>query len=293
MPVDKTIKVGDRANKGPITPIILTNDWTMEWGLKVPVTARNLNNHSVVALKDGLHGFYVYKISCKCGNVQRSGLESLIKVGRSAAPVKPPTNAKEDGTITRGGIRERLLSYPQSYSMNDTELLMVILFSHRTHAMAFESTIKGDLKRIPNAKAAGEEWFDSKYEKEVIEIINEHRAEQREKYTETPRSTPAPEQRDAAPGGSGGSGGSGVVAGRITRATPPPPAQPNRAAATGRVYPSKPPPPRTASLELKKKYAKNAAMKIRNQAERDGKPEAYQKEVYKTVMDKWTAYYGI
>jgi hypothetical protein len=46
-------------------------------------------------------------------------------------------------------------------------------------------------------------------------------------------------------------------------------------------------------LELKKKYAKNAAMKIRNQAERDGKSDAYQKEVYKTVMDKWNAYYGI
>ena len=288
MPVDKSLKVGDRANKGPITPIILTKDWTMEWGQKVPVTARNLNNHSVVALKDGLHGFYVYKISCKCSNVQRSGLESLIKVGRSAAPVKAPKDAKEDGTITRGGIRERLLSYPQSYSMNDTELLMVILFSHRTHAMAFESTIKGDLRRIPNAKAAGEEWFDSKYEKEVIEIINEHRAEQREKYTETPRSTPPP---TSAAGGSGGSGGSGVVVGRIARTTPPP-AQP-RTSATKRVYVSKPPPPRTASLELKKKYAKNAAMKLRQQAERDGKPDVFQKEVYKKEIDKWNAYYGI
>ena len=282
MPVDKTLKVGDRANKGPITPIILTNDWTMEWGQKVPVTARNLNNHAVVALKDGLHGFYVYKISCKCGNVQRSGLESLIKVGRSAAPVKAPTNAKEDGTIARGGIRERLMSYPQSYSMNDTELLMVILFSHRTHAMAFESTIKGDLRRIPNAKAAGEEWFDSKYEKEVIEIINEHRAEQREKYTETPRSTPAPTAAPAA-----------APAAAPTRAQRSPSAQVQRTAATGRVYPSKPPPPRTASLDVKKKFVKNSAMKLRNPAERDGKTDAYQKEVYKKEVDKWNAYYGL
>ena len=34
-------------------------------------------------------------------------------------------------------------------------------------------------------------------------------------------------------------------------------------------------------------------MKIRNQAERDGKSVQYQKEVYKKEMDKWTAYYGL
>jgi hypothetical protein len=300
MPVDKSLKVGDRANEGP-HPIVINRDWTMEWGQKINVHARNKNNDDVNALKDGMHGFYVYKISCKCDDVQRSGLESLIKVGRSAAPVKAPKDAKEDGSVMYGGIRERLLSYPINYSMNDTELLMVLLFHYRTQAMNFESTIKGKLKKTKKYKAIGTEWFDAKYETEILAAIAEYREELKKKYVPTPRSTPVPEsQTPAAPraspaprgsggaGGSGSNGGSGVVTGTVRASTPQVTAQKLRSGPK-----SKPAPPQSASLDVKKKYVKNAAQKVHNQAKRDGKTDAYAKEVYRKETDKWNAYYGL
>jgi len=315
MPVDKTLKVGDRANESPHPPIILNRDWTMEWGQKITVHARNKDNDDVEALKDGMHGFYVYKISCKCDNKQRSGLESLIKIGRSAAPGKAPKDAKEDGTVDYGGIRSRLITYPQNYSMNDTQLLMVLLFKHRTHAMNFESTIKGKLKKSKKYKGVGTEWFDAKYEKDILDIITDYREEQKKKYVPTPGSTPAPEaapqpspSSGARAGGSGNSGGRGVVVGTGTLTTvaqaesrqlrnhisrSPSPQVLARTSATGRIYQSRPPPPQTASLADKKKFAKLQGMKKRTQLDRDNKTAAEIRQGDFDEQNKWYRYYGL
>jgi len=270
MPVDKSLKVGDRANEGPEAPIILTSDWLKDWGQIVPVRARNKDNDEVEGLKDGLNGFYVYKISCKCDGVQRSGLESVIKIGRSAAPVKQPKNTKEDGTLEYGGIRERLRSYPMNYSMNDTELLMVILFHYTKQAQNFESTIKNKLNKTRKYKAVGKEWFDAKYEKEIMETIKDHIDWLKRNYRPTVSRSATPAPAPAPP-----------------RVTPPPPER-------VRSGPKpKPAPPVSAPVDKKKAYVKNAAMKVRNQAIRDGKPAAFIAEAYRKEQDKWNAHYGL
>jgi len=302
MPVDLELKVGDRANNIGHPPIIITDDYLRRWGQELNIHARNTANEDVEGLKTGMHGFYVYKVSCKCDSVQRSGVESVIKVGRSAAPKKADKDVKIDGSLEYGGLKARLLSYPVNYSMVDTELLMVIIFNFKGHVENFESSIKSILNSHKKYKAVGTEWFDAKYETKIMEHIEEHRGELKQKYRPTPASSPAPgpsPPRAAAPsaprrtptpgaGGSGNTGGPGVVHGTGSLATAPQ-AQPRSA----RVYQSKPPPPRTASLDVKKKYVKNAAMKLRRQADRDGKTDAYQKEIYKKETDKWNAYYGL
>ena len=94
--------------------IKLNSDWTKPWGQVIPVTARNRDNHEILTLREELHGFYAYKISCECEGVQRSGLPSVIKIGRSAG--------------NEGGLKARLQSYPVSHSMNDITLLKVVVF---------------------------------------------------------------------------------------------------------------------------------------------------------------------
>ena len=85
--------------------IRLSADWTKPWGQVIPVTARNNDNHEVLTLREELHGFYAYKISCDCEDVQRTSLPSVIKIGRS--------------TGDAGGLKSRLQSYPVTHSMND------------------------------------------------------------------------------------------------------------------------------------------------------------------------------
>ena len=238
-------------------PIKLTSDWTKPWGQVIPVTARNNDNNEILTLREELHGFYAYKISCECPEVQRSGLPSVIKIGRSAGD--------------SGGLKSRLQSYPVTHSMNDVTLLKVIVFKTAKHAAEFEKHVKQALLSRGILHVAGYEWFAASQQSEIIGAVNDVRDELK---SVTPRS------RSATP----------------TAAPAPAPAATPALVFTARPRTGpkpKPAPPRSAPVAVKKAYVKNAAMKVRNQAIRDGKSAAYAAEAFKKEKEKWEAYYGI
>lgn len=153
------MKVGDLIGSGRKGEIRLSAAWETEAGQKVPVKLRNADTGDIVSLVDKLHGFYVYRISCECDG-KRSGVPSVIKVGRSM-----------------NDLRQRLLSFPGNYSMNDVKLLKVIIFKRAGDAQSFETGVKRALrvKKIVPA-TGGYEWFPATQQAEIMAAIKEYRA---------------------------------------------------------------------------------------------------------------------
>jgi len=194
-------------------PIKLSADWAKPWGQVIPVTAHNNDNHEILTLREELHGFYAYKISCECEEVQRSGFPSVIKIGRSAG--------------NSGGLKARLQSYPLSHSMNDITLLKVIVFKMAKHAAEFEKHVKQALLSRGIIQVAGYEWFRSSHQNELISIVNDVRDELKglepRSRSATPAAAPAaPAAAAPVAGGRGGRGGAGAGRGNgeyVNRAT--------------------------------------------------------------------------
>jgi len=176
-------------------PIRLSTDWTKPWGQVIPVTARNNDNHEILTLREELHGFYAYKISCDCEGMERSGLPSVIKIGRSAS--------------NTGGIKSRLQSYPVSHSMNDITLLKVIVFKTAKHAAEFEKHIKQALLSRGIIHVVGYEWFAASHQSELVSIINDIRDELKSLEPRSRSATPQAGPSSTPVGRGGGRGGRG------------------------------------------------------------------------------------
>lgn len=151
------MKVGDLIGSGSKGEIRLTADWDSARGQKIAVKARNANTADIVSLVDKLNGFYVYRISCDCEG-RRSALPSVIKIGRSM-----------------NDLRQRLLSFPNNYSMNDVKLLKVFVFKKAIDAQKFETGVKRVLRARKIVPPAGYEWYSAEKEKDILKHIKEFR----------------------------------------------------------------------------------------------------------------------
>ena len=152
------MKVGDLIGSGRKGEIRLSADWETAAGQKIAVTARNAETGDIVSLVDKLNGFCVYRISCDCEG-RRSGVPSVIKVGRSM-----------------NDLRQRLLSFPANYSMNDVKLLKVFIFKRAADAQSFETGVKRVLrsKKIVPA-TGGYEWFPATQQADIMGAIKAYR----------------------------------------------------------------------------------------------------------------------
>ena len=152
------MKVGDLIGSGRKGEIRLSADWETAAGQKVPVKLRNADTGDIVSLVDKLHGFYVYRISCDCEG-RRSGVPSVIKVGRSM-----------------NDLRQRLLSFPGNYSMNDVKLLKVFIFKRAADAQSFETGVKRVLRSKKIVPATGGfEWFPATQQADIMGAIKAYR----------------------------------------------------------------------------------------------------------------------
>lgn len=151
------MKVGDLIGSGKKGEIRLTADWETARGQKIPVRLRNADTADIVSLVDKLHGFYVYKISCQCEG-RRSALPSVIKVGRSM-----------------NDLRQRLLSFPNTFSMNDVKLLKVFIFKKASDAQSFETGVKRILRAKKIVPPTGYEWFPANQKDDILKAIKDYR----------------------------------------------------------------------------------------------------------------------